>query len=580
MENNSLLTGAHILYDRAVERANEVRFMVPSGESKWKEITWHETLDRTKKTALYLASKGVKRNTKVAIYAKTRVEWSWYGYGLQACGGVFVPVFYGSTPSQAAYVINHSDAEILVTEPELLPVIFMIWSDLTKVKEIILLGDLGDNLIEITLNGLNAKTKSTLTITDVKSRIVTNNEVYGRGAETDQTRPDLFEDLLAAVKSDDPSAILYTSGTTGHPKGVVLSNYNLFTNAEDWIEVLGSLIPEKKIDLLWLPTSHIFGWGELGLGNTLAFKTYFTNPVDVLSLMTEVKPTVFMSVPAYWEKLYLTAKSFSDNKVEQIEKLHELTGGELQFCLSGGAGLKREAKEFFYDAGMLIIEGYGLTECSPTLTMNRKDNFDFDTVGLPFPRVDLKLSDEGEILAKGPNVFSGYHKDPESTKAAFDSDGWFCTGDLGRFTDKGFLKITGRKKEIIVTSGGKNVSPQLIEARFKDDPYIEGIVLYGNERKFITALVTLREERIMNFAKEKELAFSNYSDLVEAPEIRSLIEKQIEEVNKDLASFETIKKFHIHHGHLTVQEGYLTSSLKLKRSEVYKSFGEKLDALY
>jgi long-chain acyl-CoA synthetase len=267
----------------------------------------------------------------------------------------------------------------------------------------------------------------------------------------------------------------------------------------------------------------------------------------------------------YWEKLYLQAIASSEIEAEQIDKLLEITGGRLKFCLSGGAGLKLEVKEFYYKAGLLIIEGYGLTECSPTLTMNRGDDFDFDTVGKAFPSVQLKLAVDNEILAKGDNIFSGYYKDKESSSQAFDSEGWFKTGDLGIFTYRGFLKITGRKKEIIVTLGGKNISPVLIESRFKDTPLIEHIVVYGNERKYLVALITLNK-----------IIAQRLSDI----EINIIIQDSIDRVNRDLQSFETIKKFYIHDKSLTVENEFLTPALKLRRNQVYEAFRDMLDGLY
>jgi long-chain acyl-CoA synthetase len=360
----------------------------------------------------------------------------------------------------------------------------------------------------------------------------------------------------------------------------MLTNYNLTQYTADWLAVLGGLMPETKVDLLWLPTSHIFGWGELGLGNLLNFTTYFTTPYEALKVMPQVKPTVFFSVPAYWESLYIQSVSASTDKNAQIEKLRQLTGGRLKFCLSGGAGLKREAKTFFYEAGLLIIEGYGLTECSPTLTMNRGDDFDFDTVGKAFPSVQLKIASDGELLAKGPNVFQGYYKNPEATQETFDSEGWFKTGDLVELTNKGFYKIRGRKKDIIVTSGGKNIAPLSIEAIFINNPYIEHIVLYGNERKYLTALVTLREQTASAYAKNLNIPFDSFSELIERKEIIQLVHDQIEQANLRLASFETVKRFFIYDGHLTVEDDFLTPSLKLKRKNVHERFKERFEALY
>ena len=259
---------------------------------------------------------------------------------------------------------------------------------------------------------------------------------------------------------DQPAQMLYTSGTSGNPKGVPLTYRNVGVNGRDWLVCNAPLIEEGDRDLLWLPMSHIFGFGELCLGNLLGWETYMATPADVLDLLPGVAPQVFMSVPAYWEKIARAIGAGGDPH----EALTRVTGGRLRFCLSGGAGLKVEIKQTLHQHGLLIIEGYGLTETSPTLTLNRPDAFRFDTVGKVLPSVELKLADDGEILARGENVFSGYYKDPNATAAAFTEDGWFCTGDVGRWTADGFLQIVDRKKDILVNSGGKNIPPANIEA--------------------------------------------------------------------------------------------------------------------
>jgi len=539
-------TNAQNLYKVAYKTPEKVRFMVSDNKGGFSKITWGEFLENTIKITLYLDSIKPMAGRKAVIFAKTRVEWAYFGLAIEACRGVFVPIFHTSPPSLLSYITNHCDAEIIITEKPLLPEIFKVIKDLPNVKKILVM----DN--------------DTLNVETIKP-IVNINEIYEIGSGLMKKNPDRFAQLLRDISIDDVSTILYTSGTTGTPKGVILTHKNLYVNSSDWIDVLGPLIPQEKIDLLWLPTSHIFGWGELGLGHALGFKTYFTNPIEALSLMPIIKPTIFISVPVYWEKLYLQAIASSEIEAEQIDKLLEITGGRLKFCLSGGAGLKLEVKEFYYKAGLLIIEGYGLTECSPTLTMNRGDDFDFDTVGKAFPSVQLKLAVDNEILAKGDNIFSGYYKDKESSSQAFDSEGWFKTGDLGIFTYRGFLKITGRKKEIIVTLGGKNISPVLIESRFKDTPLIEHIVVYGNERKYLVALITLNK-----------IIAQRLSDI----EINIIIQDSIDRVNRDLQSFETIKKFYIHDKSLTVENEFLTPALKLRRNQVYEAFRDMLDGLY
>jgi long-chain acyl-CoA synthetase len=274
------------------------------------------------------------------------------------------------------------------------------------------------------------------------------------------------------------------------------------------------------------------------------------------------------------------AVNSSTDVTEQHAKLRELTGGALSFLLSGGAGLEREVKELFHAAGLPMIEGYGLTECSPNVAMNRLDDFELGSIGKPMPGVTVRLADDGEILVKGDNVFRGYYKNPAATREAFDDEGWFHTGDLAEWTEGGFLKFNGRKKEIIATSGGKKIGPAGIEAMFAGDPYIDHAVLYGNERKYLVALITLNEAAIRQYADRNGLRHEGFAELVDTPEIRELVRGQVGQVNEQLASYETIKRFHIHDAPLSIEAGHLTPSLKLRRQKVWEQFGARLEALY
>jgi long-chain acyl-CoA synthetase len=345
-------------------------------------------------------------------------------------------------------------------------------------------------------------------------------------------------------------------------------------NGSDWLKCNAPLVETEDVDVLWLPMSHIFGFGEACLGNTLGWTTYMSDPASVLKHLPEVKPDVFMSVPAVWEKLAMSAMNETE-PARRTAALAAVTGGHLRFCLSGGAGLKREVKEFFHANGQLIIEGYGLTETSPTLTLNRPDAFRFDTVGKVLPSVQLKLAEDGEIMAKGPSVFGGYHKDPAATAEVFTDDGWLKTGDVGRFTDDGFLQIIDRKKDILVTAGGKNVPPANIELRFRDDPFVSAVVVYGDAKRFLVAAVWLHEQAVNAHLAEAKVAPGAMDEARKA-----LVQTRLDQVNAQLASYETIKKFVIIESPLTVESGLLTSTLKVRRKEVYKQFGARLEALY
>jgi long-chain acyl-CoA synthetase len=383
---------------------------------------------------------------------------------------------------------------------------------------------------------------------------------FERGLALERAHPARVQARLDALDLDRPGLMLYTSGTLGNPKGVPLTHRNVGVNGADWLRNNAALLGPDDRDLLWLPMSHIFGFGQMCSGNVLGWETWMTTPQEALALLPEVAPHVFMSVPAYWEKLaraMLAEAGAGADPDARRRALARLTGGRLRFCLSGGAGLKVEIKEALRDAGVLVIEGYGLTETSPTLTLNRPHDFRFDAVGKPVASVELRLADDGEIEARGPSVFAGYHDDPAATAAAFTDDGWFKTGDVGRWTDDGFLQIGDRKKDLLVTAGGKNVPPAHIEGRFADDPAIERVVVYGDARSFLVAAVWLAPG-----AAEADAA------------------RAVAAVHANLASYETIKKFFLAGEPLTVEGGTLTTSLKLRRKAVYAAYRDRFEALY
>jgi long-chain acyl-CoA synthetase len=298
------------------------------------------------------------------------------------------------------------------------------------------------------------------------------------------------------------------------------------------------------------------------------------DPSNALARLAEVRPDVFFSVPAYWEKL-ATGALEEDDPARQRAKLAALTGGRLSFCLSGGAGLKREVKELFYKNGLLILEGYGLSECSPTLTLNRPAEFRFDSVGKALPSVELRLEEDGEILARGPNVFRGYHKDEAATKECFTEDGWFKTGDVGRFTEDGYLQIVDRKKEILVTAGGKNVAPANIELRFADEPLVSHAVVYGDGKKFVVAGIWLDPEAVA-----ARLAKDGVDHVGRADAVAKLVREAVDRANQELAKYEQIKLFRVMEVPLTVAGGHLTSTLKVRRKAVWKAFEREFESMY
>ncbi len=562
------------IFDRLDERRTRPRFMLPTADGDWRSVTWGAYAKGIRQAALFLSSVGLSSGDRAAIFAPNSVEWISAAMAIQAAGGALVPVYPANTPAQAAYVIQHSDAKVLfVDTPALLQRVLECWADYTSVTSIVTLAPAPIDPGPLT-EQLRAAGKPVPPLAEIERKLVPWSRAQALGAARDQEDPTAFERTLAGVSLDQVAEMLYTSGTSGNPKGVPLTHRNVGVNNQDWLRVLAPLLSADDVDVLWLPMSHIFGFGQVCIGNNLGWTTYLSDPQKVLGVLPDVKPSVFMSVPQYWEKLAVGA--MNEQQVDRRRAaLQASTGGRLRFCLSGGAGLKREVKELFHQNGLLIIEGYGLTETAPTLTMNRPDAFRFDSVGKPFPSVELKLAIDGEILAKGPNVFGGYHKDPQATREAFTEDGWFKTGDVGRFTDDGFLQIVDRKKDILVTAGGKNVPPANIELQFRDDPFIAHVVVYGDGKKYLVAGVWLNDTAV-----QAHLERTGVAAQARAEATRALISHRIDEVNSRLASYETIKRFAIMPRPLTVDAGLLTSTLKVRRKQVYKVFEPEFEALY
>jgi long-chain acyl-CoA synthetase len=537
-----LKVGPRAIFDDLPDRLNRPRYMIPQADGAWRAITYGEIAKHIEHAALFLRTVGVGKGDRVAIFAPNRVEWMSAAIAIQSIGAVMVPIYPSSTAEQAAYVVKHCEARVLFADtPSIVQRVLASFAEYESVERVVVFED-------DVLKSVPAAHERKFCGWSAAQKI---------GAARAKEDPKAFMRELDAVQLDDIGMMLYTSGTSGPPKGVPLTHRNIAINGRDWLQSNARLLDEGAIDLLWLPMSHIFGFGEASVGNALGFVTYMSDPLTVVKRLPEVRPNVLMSVPSVWEKLAAQVVTEPD-PAKRRARLAEITGGRLRFCLSGGAGLKREVKELFHASGILIIEGYGLTETSPTLTLNRPDAFRFDTVGKPFPSVEIKLAEDGEIWAKGPSVFKGYFKDEAATKNAFTDDGWFKTGDLGRFTDDGFLQIIGRKKDILVTSGGKNIAPENIELKFRDDPAIASVVVYGDGHRYLVAGVWLNDRSLSTEA----------------------IQARIDRVNQELASCETIKKFAIMDRPLTVEDGFLTATLKVRRAKIYDAFRDRFEALY
>ena len=524
----------------------------------WRDVSWGEFGELIRACGSFLAEVPLMPGERAAILAPNSVEWMVAALAIEAVGGVMVPIYPSSTPEQIAYVLGHSDAKVVFVGSARLALALERALAVADVD----LSTLGH---VVAFDDVRVETPDT----PPHRRVTSWPEVIAVGRTREQADPAAFDRRMHSVPLTANAVMLYTSGTSGPPKGVPLTHMNIAVNGNDWIacnaprlfDAPASEGDAGMVDLLWLPLSHIFGFGEACLGNRLGWTSYLVDAAAVLDFMPVVRPQVFMSVPSVWEKLALAVQ----RDERPGEALARLTGGRLHFCLSGGAGLKREVKELFFAHGILLIEGYGLTEASPTLTLNRPDAFRFDSVGRPLPSVELRLADDGEILARGPSVFAGYHKDPVATAAAFDADGWLLTGDVGRFTEDGFLQIVDRNKDILVTAGGKNVPPANIELRFADDPWIAHVVVYGDGERYLVAGVWPRPEAVASCSAE---------------DLRARLAERIAHVNAQLASYETLKRYFVATTPLTLESGLLTPTLKVKRKQVYQTYRDAFAALY
>jgi len=549
---SSLLTiqpAPRAIFDRLATHRHRVRFQVRD-RGAWIPVTWGHFATQIRGVARWLVERDLEPGERIAIYAHNSVAWASAALGAQTAGAVFVPIYPASTPDQVAYILEHAEIRyVFVAGADLKSRLEIARAQVSRPPEV------------VDLDG--AAWAPDAPMPDPYEPSIR------AAAARDAAAPTLVDARLGALELDQPAQMLYTSGTSGNPKGVPLTHRNVGRNGADWLACNAPLLEEGDRDLLWLPMSHIFGFGELCAGNLLGWETYLATPSDVLDLLPGVAPQVFMSVPAYWEKLARAIvagpgaadPSAAGSADARREALRRVTGGRLRFCLSGGAGLKLEIKQLLHDCGVLIIEGYGLTETSPTLTLNRPDAFRFDSVGKALPSVELRLDTDGEILARGENVFAGYFKDPGATAAAFTEDGWFRTGDVGRWTEDGFLQIIDRKKDILVTAGGKNIPPANIEAKFVDDPVIERVVVYGDARPYLVAAVWVRPD-------------------VPADERARMAARRVDEINGSLARYETIKRHFIADQPLSVDDGTLTSSLKLRRKIVYDRLRDRFEAMY
>ncbi len=569
--------------------------MLYKKEGKYVPISTEEFADRVKCFSLGLRDLGLEAEDKLIVLSENRPEWVISDIANLCLGGITVPIYTSLIPEQIKYIIDDSDAKIVIVSDQ------GQWQKIEAIK-----------------SQLTKVTRYITFLSEAPEGVLTFAQVLERGRKMDKQNPGLFEKMALEVKPDAIASIIYTSGTTGPPKGVMLTHSNIFSN----VKTCSSLLPFKDTDtvLSFLPLSHIFERMAMFLYLNNGMSIGFAESIDTLGdNLLEVRPHIMINVPRVLEKIYAkvidnvqTSSSlkrkiffwavkvgrkygrkkilnqpiskplqFKRNLANKLvfSKVYAKTGGRVRFFLSGGAPLSKDIGEFFYAIGLTVIEGYGLTETSPVITANTFENLKFGTVGKPIPGVDVKIGEDGEILTKGPHVMNGYYKKEAASREAFEG-GWFHTGDIGHFDEEGFLVITDRKKDIIVTSGGKNVAPQPIEGILNLNPYISNALVIGDRRKFISALVVPDFEKLEEYAKQNNISFEDHCDLVKKEEIVRFIQEQVDRSAPNLASYEKVKKIALLDKEFEIEKGEITPTLKVKRNIVEEKHKDIIDAMY
>jgi long-chain acyl-CoA synthetase len=567
----------------------------------WQTRTWREVGDVVRELAVGLIALGRAKGDTVALLSSSRAEWVQADFGIFSAGCITVPVYPSYPPDLVAYVINDAGARTVFVEDA---------AQLAKVLEARAQMPQLEHVVVMSGYDTPQPPKSVMTWETLRRT----------GRDRAEALKSTLAERVTTGGPEDVASIVYTSGTTGPPKGVVQTHGNHI--AALTASKASTPIEEGWVHLLFLPLAHSFARLEAFLGVLHGLTTAFAENLDKLrDNLPETRPHFICSVPRVFEKVYAgvlaTAQSGSPLKRKifnwavavgrdvsrhqqrgqpvpaglelkrrvahalVFSKLHARLGGRLQWAVSGGAPLARDIAEFFHAAGILLLEGYGLTETCPALTFNRPDRFKFGSVGQALPGVELKIAADGEILARGANVATrGYYKQPEATREVFGPDGWFHTGDIGRLDEDGFLFITDRKKDLIVTAGGMNIAPQNIENLLKADPFISQVMVHGDRRPYPVALITLNPEELGKFAREQGVLASDTGTLVRHPKVVERVARTIEEKNTTLQSYAKIKKFSILAEDFTLESGELTPTLKVKRKVVAEKYKKALEELY
>ncbi len=562
------------------------------------DITYKQFKEETESLAFGLASLGVKRGDKVAIIGENRPEWVYSDMAILGLGGVDVPLYPISTSETIEFILNNSEAVgIIVSNNFHLNKVLKIKENCKNLRFIIVMNH----------------------IDEVENGVYLLSQVQEMGNDFAKNNPKHFQDNIELAHENDLSTFIYTSGTTGEPKGVMLTHKNIISNVMAVHEIIE--FGPKDIFLSFLPLCHIFErmagyYTPLSGGSQIA---YAESIEKVASNLVEVKPTIMTAVPRLFERMYskiIKGVEASPEKKQKIfnwaveigrafqlakkteagvplklsikhkiadklvfSKVREKTGGNLRFFVSGGAALARELGEFFEAVGILVLEGYGLTESSPVIAVNRPYDYKFGSVGKVMPGVEVKIAHDGEILAHGPNIMKGYYRNDSETNQSL-KDGWLHTGDVGVFDAEGFLMITDRKKSLFKTTGGKYIAPTPIENLFLGSKYIDQFIIIGDRRMFITALIVPDYEALKEYADAHRIQYSDAKELTQMKQIYELLEKDLGQFQRKLANYERVRKFTILDKPFTIEGGEMTPSMKLKRKVIENRYSNLIDEMY
>ncbi len=592
-----------IFFEQA-RRLGDKTGMKVKRDGRYVDISWRAWAANVEMVAGGLLSQGLEAGKKVALLSENRPEWAYADLAILACACADAPVYPTNRAPQVEYIVKDSEAEFLfVSTAEQLDKGLAIVANCPNLKKIVVFAE---DLPQASLENEN---------------VMTLSELMNSGREWLKGNSERFEAIWQNIDAHDLATLIYTSGTTGDPKGVMLTHDNFISNVVSSSKCVR--VDTTDTFLSHLPLSHVFErmsgyYLPIYNGSTIAY----AESIEMVSQnMTEVHPTLMISVPRLFEKIYdriydgaqqsswikkrlvFWAFGVADQlavckregrnpsgwlnlqnglaKKLVFAKLGDKLGGSLRFFVSGGAPLPQKVAEFFYGTGYPIYEGYGLTETAPVMAVNSPSHIKFGTVGTVIEGVEVKIAGDGEILTKGPNVTIGYYNNPVATAEAF-VDGWFCTGDVGELDSENYLKITDRKKDLIVTAGGKNIAPQHLENLLKMDKYIIEAMLYGDRKKFISALIVPDFEKVEEYALKNDILFTDVKGLLENPEIRAMLGRRIEKVQQEhgIPGYEQVKKFVVMSSEFSMDNNEVTPTLKLKRKIVTAKFQTELDALY